>query len=179
MSVRRPLVGFPHGTDLNPDILSTPETEVLPVPERPITFRTFPNPRTKGSNFRFISTSCHLPNFPYVPGERNTLRGWDYLADYLSNQVKEAATPFVEFALFLGDFIYADVPHYWGDDKEAYRRLYRRVYKSKSFRRVYEQLRACLPQETVLHSDHSVAIFHTYDDHEVRDLRVRWAHVAD
>ncbi|KAL1743281.1 PhoD-like phosphatase-domain-containing protein [Schizophyllum fasciatum] len=132
-------------------ILSSTDSDVLPYPEHPVTFRTFPNPRTKGSNFRFISTSCHLPNFPYVPGERNTLRGWDYLADYLEAQVKDATAPLVQFALFLGDFIYADVPYCWGDDKEAYRRLYRRNYKSKSFRRVYEQL----------------PIFHTYDDHEI------------
>ena len=47
-----------------------------------------------------------------------------------------------EFMIFLGDFVYADVPLYFGDDKEAYRRLYRRNYQSPSFRRVYEHLRA-------------------------------------
>jgi alkaline phosphatase D len=46
-----------------------------------------------------------------------------------------------EFMLFLGDFIYADVPLYVGDDKEAYRRLYRRNYQSSSFRKLYEKLR--------------------------------------
>ena len=46
-----------------------------------------------------------------------------------------------EFMIFMGDFIYADVPIYWGDDREAYRRLYRRNYQSPSFRKVYEQLR--------------------------------------
>ena len=46
-----------------------------------------------------------------------------------------------EFMMFLGDFIYADVPHYFGDDQEAYRRLYRRNYDSPSFRKVYERLR--------------------------------------
>ncbi len=46
-----------------------------------------------------------------------------------------------EFMLFLGDFIYADVPLYFGDDAEAYRRLYRRNYQSDSFRKVYEHLR--------------------------------------
>jgi hypothetical protein len=40
-----------------------------------------------------------------------------------------------------GDFIYADVPLYFGDDEEAYRRLYRRNYNSPSFRKVYEKLR--------------------------------------
>jgi len=55
-----------------------------------------------------------------------------------------------EFMLFLGDFIYADVPIYHGDSKHAYRRLYRHNYNSPSFRRVFERL----------------PIIHTYDDHE-------------
>ncbi|KAI0290474.1 PhoD-like phosphatase-domain-containing protein [Russula brevipes] len=46
-----------------------------------------------------------------------------------------------EFMLFLGDFIYADVPVYHGDSKRAYRRLYRRNYDSPSFRKVFERLR--------------------------------------
>lgn len=50
------------------------------------------------------------------------------------------STP-VEFMLFLGDFVYADVPYYFGDNLDAYRRLYRRNYQSPSFRRVYERLR--------------------------------------
>ncbi|KAF8964137.1 PhoD-like phosphatase-domain-containing protein [Flammula alnicola] len=58
--------------------------------------------------------------------------------------------PSTDFMLFLGDFIYADIPLYIGDDREAYRRLYRRNYQSPSFRKVYEQL----------------PIFHAYDDHE-------------
>ena len=49
--------------------------------------------------------------------------------------------PPTEFMVFMGDFIYADVPVYFGDDKEAYRRLYRRNYNSPSFRKVYERLR--------------------------------------
>jgi alkaline phosphatase D len=52
------------------------------------------------------------------------------------------SSPPPEFLLFLGDFIYADVPFYFGDDKEAYRRLYRRNYQSQSFRNIYERLRA-------------------------------------
>lgn len=46
-----------------------------------------------------------------------------------------------KFMLFLGDFIYADVPLYFGDSQEAYRRLYRRNYHSRSFKKVYERLR--------------------------------------
>ncbi|KAG5635425.1 hypothetical protein H0H81_011315 [Sphagnurus paluster] len=96
----------------------------------------------------------------------NTSYEWfDLLSDYLypkaigtSGDSEEISLPLdnypvpprVEFLLFLGDFIYADVPVYIGDDKEAYRRLYRRNYNSDSFRKIYERL----------------PIFHAYDDHE-------------
>jgi alkaline phosphatase D len=56
-------------------------------------------------------------------------------------QTATSAAP-AKFLLFLGDFIYADVPTYIGDDKEAYRRLYRRNYQS-NFREIYEQLVSC------------------------------------
>jgi len=61
--------------------------------------------------------------------------------------------PPAEFMLFLGDFIYADVPLYFGDDQGMYRQFYRRNYQSPSFRRVYEHL----------------PIFHTYDDHDIKN----------
>lgn len=50
-------------------------------------------------------------------------------------------TASTQFLLLLGDFIYADVPVYFGDYEEAYRRLYRRTYASPSFRKIYENLR--------------------------------------
>jgi len=56
-----------------------------------------------------------------------------------------------EFLLLLGDFIYADVPYYFGDDAEAYSRMYRRTYASPSFRKIFEKL----------------PVYHIYDDHEV------------
>ncbi|KAF8876036.1 PhoD-like phosphatase-domain-containing protein [Gymnopilus junonius] len=123
-----------------------------------MSFRTFPDPRINSpSYFRFLATSCVTPNFPYRgPLHKRTIQGFDYLADYLTlsreptNQNPNTVTPPAEFLLFLGDFIYADVPIYIGDDQEAYRRLYRRNYQSPSFRKVYEQL----------------PIFHAYDDHE-------------
>ena len=60
-------------------------------------------------------------------------------------------SPRAEFMLFLGDFIYADIPIYTGDDKEAYRRLYRRNYRSESFRKLYEKLREfCLEVDETL-----------------------------
>ncbi|KIY51150.1 Metallo-dependent phosphatase, partial [Fistulina hepatica ATCC 64428] len=124
-------------------------------------FITFPDARLatqSGSKFKFLASSCMLPNFPYVPGEWLTIRGFDMLADYIlphhkskdrANQEKDQPTH--AFMLFLGDFIYADVPFYYGKAPEAYRRLYRRVYGSPSFRRVYES---------------GLPIINAYDDHE-------------
>ncbi|THH31384.1 hypothetical protein EUX98_g2819 [Antrodiella citrinella] len=74
----------------------------------------------------------------------------------LSAQVIPAVaklTPPAEFMLFLGDFIYADVPLYFGDDQGMYRQFYRRNYQSPSFRKVYERL----------------PIFYTYDDHDIKN----------
>ena len=60
----------------------------------------------------------------------------------------EKSVPPTEFMVFMGDFIYADVPIYFGDDAEAYRRLYRRNYNSPSFRKVYERLRECIRSQS-------------------------------
>ncbi|KAF8270392.1 PhoD-like phosphatase-domain-containing protein [Lactarius quietus] len=173
---------------------------ILPYPNSPIRFRTFPDSRiVTGSHFRFIATSCLKPNFPYAPFQNRRIKGFDLLADYLFPEptivdtpetvpepaasdnstespiqldvnvdihanlsapvVPDVIPPVVaaeaevptEFMLFLGDFIYADVPMYHGDSAHAYRRLYRRNYNSPSFRKIYERL----------------PIIHTYDDHEI------------
>ncbi|KAJ7632327.1 PhoD-like phosphatase-domain-containing protein [Roridomyces roridus] len=116
----------------------------------PFAFRTFPDSRlSTGSHFRFVASSCMTPNFPYVPFHGRTIKGFDLLARYLFPETAPLDLP-VQFMLFLGDFIYSDVPVYIGDTKEAYRRLYRRNYQSKSFRKVYERL----------------PIIHAADDHE-------------
>lgn len=148
-------------------ILSTTNKTSLDYPIPPSRFHTFPDPRLAlGTNFRFVVSSCVTPNFPYRgPLHYRSIPGFDLLSDYLypkaigtSGDSEEISLPLdnypvpprVEFLLFLGDFIYADVPVYIGDDKEAYRRLYRRNYNSDSFRKIYERL----------------PIFHAYDDHE-------------
>jgi alkaline phosphatase D len=46
-----------------------------------------------------------------------------------------------EFMIMAGDAIYADVPHWSGDNLESYRKLYRRTFSSSSFRKIYEKLR--------------------------------------
>ncbi|KAF7440880.1 hypothetical protein PC9H_001229 [Pleurotus ostreatus] len=140
--------------------LSWDNGTLLEYPQNPIPFRTFPDAQlTTATRFRFAVTSCIIPNFPYVPLQGRTIKGFDLLADYLGvNDVATTITslskPFpspMEFMLFLGDFIYADVPVFIGDTKEAYRRLYRRNYQSSSFRKIYEKF----------------PIFHAYDDHEI------------
>jgi len=138
------------------DALATANRTLLPYPAHPVAFRTFPDPRLGlGSKFRFLVSSCITPNFPYKgPFHRRSIHGFDLLDKYLHHR-KENDTASIppEFLLFLGDFIYADVPVYIGDDKDAYRRLYRRNYNSPSFRKIYEQL----------------PILHAYDDHEFKN----------
>jgi alkaline phosphatase D len=165
-----------------PDKLSSTNKTILPYPPLPIRFKTFPDPGLGvGNRFRFVVSSCSMPNFPYLPFQGRRIRGFDLLARYLfpkglterepeTSGRKSLATtvgssgvlpvsaetmpslttipppsrnpsPAAEFLLFLGDFIYADMPTYVGDSKEAYRRLYRRNYQSSSFRKIYERLR--------------------------------------
>ncbi|RXW18099.1 hypothetical protein EST38_g7754 [Candolleomyces aberdarensis] len=161
-------------------IFSSADGILLPYPRAPIHFQTFPDPRLdSGSHFKFIVSSCITPNFPYKgPLARNNIQGFDLLSQSLtpppapiasvlgaetnetdssaSNET-ESITPapvtsiFPKFMLFLGDFIYADVPVYFGDDEDAYLRLYRRTYASPSYRKIYEHL----------------PMLHAYDDHEI------------
>lgn len=198
------------------DRLAYKNSSHLPYPKDPIPFRTFPDPRlTTGNHFKFIASSCILPNFPYLPFKANRIRGFDLLSDYVwpLNSVRDISSssapvtvelpgPVAEvspqppvqqevvskelsmspeptntagniltaerngsksaplatssparvllpdlslahpaFMLLLGDFVYAEIPRYGGDDIEMYRRLYRRTYSSPSFRKVYERLR--------------------------------------
>lgn len=124
-----------------------------------------------GTHFSFIASSCITPNFPYQgPHHRQTIRGFDLLANSLLHSTEQPITEdcstnsseiasgnattvntepatslfsrlVPKFMLFLGDFIYADVPIYFGDNDNAYLRLYRRNYASPSFKRIYERLR--------------------------------------
>jgi alkaline phosphatase D len=196
-----------------PDRLAYKNSTHLPYPSSPIPFRTFPDPRlTTGNHFKFVVSSCMLPNFPYLPFNGDRIRGFDLLSDYIwssdngglphvitaaeppdpvaealpqvpvndntvsSEEAKSQEIPstsgkvvtvdmndstsvslptpppasvlpsdpskaHTEFMMLLGDFVYAEVPWYGGNDIEMYRRLYRRTYGSPSFRKVYERLR--------------------------------------
>jgi alkaline phosphatase D len=91
------------------------------------------------------STSCIKPFYPYNPLSHGLrVKGFEHLSDYYSGD------PF-DMMLFLGDFIYIDLPVPYGWSKEHYRRTYRQVYASPSWS---PALRA-------------VPWVHVYDDHEI------------
>ncbi|MCJ1483702.1 hypothetical protein MMC06_003870 [Schaereria dolodes] len=95
--------------------------------------------------FTFLTSSCIKPRFPYSPFSHPLhIPGFFYLAKWIP--VLKAS-----FMLFLGDFIYIDVPRRLGTDVETYRRDYRQVYASPDWPSV---------------SDHLPWI-HVIDDHEI------------
>lgn len=98
-----------------------------------------------GGKFTFLSTSCILPRFPYSPLEHSlAIPGLRHLAKWLP-ELK------AQLMLFLGDFIYIDVPKRLGKDAEAYRQKYRHVYASPDWAPVAQNL----------------SWLHVLDDHEI------------
>ncbi|KAJ8097256.1 PhoD-like phosphatase-domain-containing protein [Lipomyces tetrasporus] len=92
-----------------------------------------------------VTTSCIKPFYPYNPfGHSLRIRGLEYLSRFVTSRN-------VEFVLFLGDFIYIDLPHRFGWTTGDYYKAYRQVYSSPSWS---SQLFA-LPW------------LHIYDDHEI------------
>ncbi|RSM01234.1 hypothetical protein CEP52_008667 [Fusarium oligoseptatum] len=92
-----------------------------------------------------ISSSCIKPFYPYSPLDHGLrIKGLEHLSNYVS------ASP-VDMMLFLGDFIYIDLPIPLGWDAEAYYTAYRQSYASPSWS---PQLRA-------------TPWLHVYDDHEI------------
>ena len=77
-----------------PDILADVERRILPYPNSPIRFHTFPDSRLlTGSHFRFVVSSCVKPNFPYQPFQNRRIKGFDLLADYLFPESTVVDTP--------------------------------------------------------------------------------------
>lgn len=98
-------------------------------------------------SFTFLSTSCILPRVPYSPLDHAlAIPGMRHLAKVLP-------TLQAQFMLFLGDFIYSDVPRYWGQSAENYRQKYRQVYASPDWPGVGQNL----------------SWIHVLDDHEIRN----------
>ena len=111
-----------------------------------------------GGKFTFIHSSCLKARFPYNPlDDPLTIPGLRSLATVLA-QLRPA------FMLFLGDFIYVDVPRRHGDDVANYRREYRQVYSSPEWPTVsrVEGLDGSLP-----YSEYDLPWIHIYDDHEI------------
>lgn len=84
--------------------------------------------------FTFVHSSCIKLNFPHNPiAHPLSAPGLRYLADVASDLK-------AQFMLFLGDFIYIDVPRRKGIDLETYRRDYRQVYASPDWPEATKEL---------------------------------------
>ncbi|QVM11528.1 hypothetical protein D8B26_006175 [Coccidioides posadasii str. Silveira] len=106
----------------------------------------------KSKELTFVTSSCIKPNFPYNPFSHPfQIHGIDVLTSTLT-RLGEALRP--SFMLFLGDFIYIDVPWRFGSSVQHYRSEYRRVYSSPSWR---------IPPD----SPANIPWIHTLDDHEI------------
>ena len=111
-------------------------------------FTTAPTPGTISSSdhrFTFLTSSCIKTRFPYNPFlHPRSIPGLIHLAKWIP---KLGA----QFMLFLGDFIYVDVPLRHGSDVETYRHEYRLVYSSPDWPAVST----------------SLPWLHVIDDHEI------------
>ena len=95
--------------------------------------------------FTFLTTSCIKPRFPYNPlSHPLAIPGLSHLASIIPSLK-------ASFILFLGDFVYIDVPRRFGWQVEDYRAEYRRVYASPSWSPVSK----------------SLPWIHVIDDHEI------------
>ena len=99
------------------------------------------------TGFTFLTSSCIKPHFPYNPFDHPlSIPGFRHMAD-----VVRAIPGGAQFMLFLGDFIYIDVPRRFGTAIEDYRREYRQVYASPDWLSVGQNL----------------SWIHVLDDHEI------------
>jgi alkaline phosphatase D len=101
--------------------------------------------RRNHGKFTFLHSSCIKPRTPYNPLDHALhFPGFKHLADWIP-KLK------AHFMIFLGDFIYADVPLRFGEDVESFRSEYRRVYASPEWPSVSDDL----------------PWIHVLDDHEI------------
>ena len=111
-----------------------------------------------GGKLSFLHSSCLKARFPYNPFDHPlAIPGLRHLARVLP-KLKPA------FLLFLGDFIYVDVPRRHGDDVATYRREYRQVYDSPEWPSV-----ATVEADVgdTPYSSYELPWIHVYDDHEI------------
>ena len=111
-------------------------------------FKVPPRPgRVPSTGFTFLTSSCIKPRFPYNPFDHVlSIPGFRHMADVI-----ESIPGGAQFMLFLGDFIYVDVPKRFGSSIEDYRREYRQVYASPDWPTVGQNL----------------SWIHVLDDHEI------------
>jgi len=97
-----------------------------------------------------------MPRFPYDPRDHPlNIPGFRHLAKWIG-ELRPA------FMMFLGDFIYVDVPRRHGKDVETYRRAYRQVYGSPDYPGV-----ASTVHSSTHGPDYDIPWLHVYDDHEI------------
>ncbi|KAH7262830.1 PhoD-like phosphatase-domain-containing protein [Fusarium tricinctum] len=108
-------------------------------------FRTLVTPQSALKRWSLVSSSCIKPFYPYNPLDHGLrIKGLEHLSNYVSDNP-------IDMVLFLGDFIYIDLPISLGWDAKVYTTAYRQVYASPSWS---PQLR-------------SIPWLHVYDDHEI------------
>jgi alkaline phosphatase D len=125
------------------------------------TFTTAPSPETpEARRLSFVTSSCLKPNFPYnLLSHPLRVPGIEQMTDALA-KLPRLLHP--AFMLFLGDFIYIDVPWRFGSTMSHYRSEYRRIYSSPSWIHGPEGNRAI-----------DLPWLHTLDDHEIEN---DWSH---
>ncbi|EXJ93985.1 hypothetical protein A1O1_02378 [Capronia coronata CBS 617.96] len=113
------------------------------------TFTTAASPQSRAAgSLTFVTSSCIKANFPYKPWSHAlAIHGFEHLSRTLQCLPSPAS-----FMMFLGDFIYIDVPLRLSSSLQHYRSEYRRVYASPSW---------SLPGLDTL------PWIHTLDDHEI------------
>ncbi|OOF94403.1 hypothetical protein ASPCADRAFT_149882 [Aspergillus carbonarius ITEM 5010] len=119
-------------------------------------FVTAPMPGSKSANhLSFLTSSCIKANFPYNPlSHPLRIPGIEKMTETV-NSLSSVLRP--AFMLFLGDFIYVDVPQRFGSSISHYRSEYRRVYSSPSWSEPQGSPAIDLPW------------IHTLDDHEIEN----------
>lgn len=117
------------------------------------TFTTAPAPghAPATGKFTFLTSSCIKARFPYNPLEHP-------LAIPGLRTLKNASQSLrASFMLFLGDWIYIDVPRRPGTDVESYRAQYRQVYASPDW----------------LDTNNDLPWIHVFDDHGRQPVRIK------
>ncbi|KAI8865405.1 hypothetical protein GQ42DRAFT_115863, partial [Ramicandelaber brevisporus] len=113
---------------------------------------TWPAPGAP-TRFAFGTGSCIKPNFPYAPFGNTGIRGFRLMSKVQQQRQQKSPSLAMSFVLFLGDFIYSDLPYLYGTTLEHYRRLYRQVYWEDDTRQLVS----------------AVPMLHMYDDHEIKN----------